>query len=216
MFMTATERLDRRIGWSRLPKPVALVTLMGLRMRLRRDNLFDPAGVTLPWAPSPLPGGERPLTRTADGTGNDLTHPEMGSVGALFGRNVPPVETGPVDVLRPNPRAVSLELLTRRRFVPATTLNVLAAAWLQFEVHDWFSHGSNEPETRGWSTSTRATPGRSTRWRSSGRVRPRPRPTASRPRTPTPRATGGTPPRSTAPRSSSSTFYEPTTAGSCS
>src|SRR4051794_28871239 len=146
MFMTATERLDRRIGWSRLPKPAALVTLMGLRMRLRRDNLFDPAGRTLPWAPSPLPAGERPLTRTADGTGNDLTHPEMGSVGALFGRNVPPAETAPLNVLTPNPRAVSLDLLTRRQFVPATTLNVLAAAWLQFEVHDWFSHGSNEPD----------------------------------------------------------------------
>ena len=144
--MAVTEWLDHRVGWSRLPKPAALVTLMGLRMRLRRDNLFDPAGLTLPWAPSPLPGGERALTRTADGTGNDLTHPEMGSVGALFGRNVPPAETAPVNVLRPNPRAVSLQLLTRRRFVPATTLNVLAAAWLQFEVHDWFSHGSNEPE----------------------------------------------------------------------
>jgi Animal haem peroxidase len=144
--MAVTERVDRRFGWSRLPKPAALVTLMGLRMRLRRVNLFDPAGVTLPWAPSPLPDGERPLTRSADGTGNDLTHPEMGSVGALFGRNVPPDETAPVDVLTPNPRAVSLELLTRQQFVPATTLNVLAAAWLQFEVHDWFSHGSNEPD----------------------------------------------------------------------
>ena len=111
--MAVTERVDRRFGWSRLPKPAALVTLMGLRMRLRRDNLFDPAGVTLPWTPSPLPEGERPLTRSADGTGNDLTHPEMGSVGALFGRNVPPDETAPLNVLTPNPRAVSLELLTR-------------------------------------------------------------------------------------------------------
>ena len=64
----------------------------------------------------------------------------------MFGRNVPPAETAPLDVLTPNPRTVSLELLTRERFVPATTLNVLAAAWLQFEVHDWFSHGSNEPD----------------------------------------------------------------------
>src|SRR4051812_9667922 len=142
--MTVTEQVDRRIGWSRLPKPAALVTLMGLRMRLRRDNLFDPAGRTLQWAPSPLPAGERPLTRTADGTGNDLTHPEMGSVGALFGRNVPAAGTAPLNVLTPNPRAVSLDLLTRQQFVPATTLNVLAAAWLQFQVHDWFSHGSTD------------------------------------------------------------------------
>jgi len=146
MFMAATEAVDRRVGWSRLPKPAALVTLMGLRMRLRRDNLFDPAGLRLSWGPSPLPAGPRSTTRTVDGTGNDLTHPDMGSVGTLFGRNVPLADAAPSRVLTPNPRVVSLELLTRERFVPATTLNVLAAAWLQFEVHDWFSHGPNEPD----------------------------------------------------------------------
>jgi hypothetical protein len=144
--MSVSERIDRRYGWSRVPKPVALVTLLGLRMRLRRNNLYDTSGVSLPWAPSPLPDGPRPLARAADGTGNDLTHEEMGSAGALFGRNVPPRETAPSKVLMPNPRRVSLELLTRANFQPATTLNVLAAAWLQFEVHDWFSHGTNEPD----------------------------------------------------------------------
>ena len=44
---------------------------------------------------------------------------------------------------------VSRELLTRDEFIPATIVNVLAAAWLQFEVHDWFSHGKDEPE-RPW------------------------------------------------------------------
>ncbi|MGH2395226.1 MAG: peroxidase family protein, partial [Candidatus Limnocylindria bacterium] len=39
--------------------------------------------------------------------------------------------------------------LTRDRFLPATTLNVLAAAWIQFEVHDWLSHGRNDFE-RPW------------------------------------------------------------------
>ena len=145
-YMDVTERVDRRRGWSGLPKPLALLTLTGLRMRLRRDNLYDTSDVTLPWAPSPLPDEPRPLTRAADGTGNDLTHESMGSSGALFGRNVPPEETRPYKVLEPNPRRVSLELLTREKFQPATTLNVLAAAWLQFEVHDWFSHGTNEPD----------------------------------------------------------------------
>jgi hypothetical protein len=145
-FMTVTERVDHRIGWSRLPRPAALVTVMGLRMRLRRDNLFDPAGLRLPWGPAPLPDGPRSLTRTADGTGNDLTHEAMGSAGSLFGRNVPPAETAPSNVLTPNPRLVSLKLLTRQQFQPATSLNVLAAAWLQFQVHDWFSHGSNDPD----------------------------------------------------------------------
>src|SRR3954464_9571330 len=45
----------------------------------------------------------------------------------------------------PSPRTVSVELLTRRQFQPATTLNALAAAWLQFMIKDWFSHGSGPP-----------------------------------------------------------------------
>ncbi|HLZ07223.1 MAG TPA: peroxidase family protein, partial [Chloroflexota bacterium] len=49
-------------------------------------------------------------------------------------------------ILTPNPRVVSNRLLARDRFVPATTLNLLAAAWLQFMVHDWFSHGKNQKE----------------------------------------------------------------------
>jgi hypothetical protein len=46
-------------------------------------------------------------------------------------------------LLDPNPRLVSRELLVRHEFKPATTLNVLAAAWLQFQVRDWFSHGTD-------------------------------------------------------------------------
>jgi hypothetical protein len=145
-YMRITEWVDRRYGWSRLPKPLALLTLIGLRMTLRRRNLFDVEGVTVPWGPSPLPPGPRSLVRSTDGSGNDLTNPDMGTAGSHFGRNVPPAETEPHDVLTPNPRTVSLELLTRNEFIPATSLNALAASWLQFEVHDWFSHGSNDRE----------------------------------------------------------------------
>ena len=49
-------------------------------------------------------------------------------------------------MLDPSPRLVSRELLTRDEFQPATTLNLLAGAWIQFEVHDWFSHGKPAPE----------------------------------------------------------------------
>ena len=42
--------------------------------------------------------------------------------------------------MKPSPRRVSLELLTRTTFQPATILNVIAAAWIQFMVHDWFVH----------------------------------------------------------------------------
>ena len=146
VFMRFTERLDRRYRWDHLPKPLSMVTLTGLRMTLRRHNLFDATGETVPWGPEPLPDGPRQLVRSSDGTGNDVTRPEMGSAGTLFGHNVPLSDTAPRDVMTPNPRTVSLELLTRDKFQPATTLNVLAAAWLQFEVHDWFSHGSNDAD----------------------------------------------------------------------
>ncbi len=49
-------------------------------------------------------------------------------------------------MLSPNPRSVSIELMTRTAFQPATTLNVLAAAWLQFMIRDWFSHGKSEKQ----------------------------------------------------------------------
>ncbi|HEX9530869.1 MAG TPA: peroxidase family protein, partial [Acidimicrobiales bacterium] len=49
-------------------------------------------------------------------------------------------DTVPRDVLTPSPRLVSETLLAREVFRPATTLNVLAAAWLQFEIHDWLTH----------------------------------------------------------------------------
>jgi Animal haem peroxidase len=45
----------------------------------------------------------------------------------------------------PSPRDVSLRLLSRDTFKPATTLNVLAGCWIQFQNHDWFGHGENHP-----------------------------------------------------------------------
>ena len=36
--------------------------------------------------------------------------------------------------------------MTRDEFKPATTLNILAAAWIQFENHNWFFHGRGKAE----------------------------------------------------------------------
>jgi hypothetical protein len=134
--------LDRRVGWDRLPRPLGVVVLVGLRLRLRERNLHDtgPGGARAPETDTPRDA------RATDGSWNDLERPAMGMVGARFGRNVALEHTHPEplpQLLEPNPRLVSRELLTRREFIPATTLNVLAGAWLQFEVHDWFSHGVN-------------------------------------------------------------------------
>jgi len=141
--MWVAEKIDRKYHWDDLPKPLAIFTLIGLRVKLRRKNLYDTTGVMVGWGPeTPVPG--RSLVRSADGTGTDPNHPAMGSAHTRFGRNVPIDCTYPRDVLTPNPRTVSKELLARREFIPATSLNLLVASWLQFEVHDWMSHGSNE------------------------------------------------------------------------
>ena len=38
LFTDAAEKLDRRYGWDKLPWPLGLVTLIGLRNRLRREE----------------------------------------------------------------------------------------------------------------------------------------------------------------------------------
>jgi Animal haem peroxidase len=139
-------RLDRRFGWDHLPRLLGILALIGIRQRLREGNLHD-TGTGVPLTPHPAGDDGHLTARTLDGSYNDLSYPAMGAIGARFGRNVPLSRTWPEPepaILTPSPRMVSRELLTRERFIPATTLNVLAGAWLQFEVHDWFSHGRNE------------------------------------------------------------------------
>jgi hypothetical protein len=77
--------------------------------------------------------------RALDGSFNDLCDGKMGAVGARFGRNMPPVYR-PDLFNDPNPYEVSQKLLRRETFIPAKSLNVLAAAWIQFQVHDWVKH----------------------------------------------------------------------------
>jgi hypothetical protein len=135
--------------------------LIAARVQLRRSNLYDtsgmsgsalvaPSGSAAAVAPTADPSASEALrrVRTPDGTYNDLAHPLMGSAGMRFGRNVPLQRTAPDPrMLWPNPRQVSRELLARDTFKPATTLNLLAAAWLQFMVHDWLSHGRNDKDS---------------------------------------------------------------------
>ena len=143
LFAELSVWVDHRIGWAKLPVPLAVVLLVGERIKLRSENLHDTD--MLPTLPQPPPVQSGPLTnRSHDGTFNDLSYPAMGSVGRRFGRNVPNEETHPdpmPELMTPNPRTVSRELLTRERFQPAESLNMLAAAWIQFMTRDWFTHG---------------------------------------------------------------------------
>lgn len=137
--------------WHKFPTPIALIKLLRFRNKLREENLHNTA--QLPTkndveSPLPLPGDRHLVVRTADGSFNDLEDPKMGMAGTRFGRNVPLKNVYPnqENLLNPNPRIISRKLLTREKFVPATTLNLLAAAWIQFQTHDWFSHGDNQQE----------------------------------------------------------------------
>jgi heme peroxidase len=127
--------------WFDLPYPAAAAKLVEMRTELRQNNLHDTEDPPLETRETPA-SPEAYGTRTNDGTYNDLRCPRMGSAGARFGRNVPLSETNPdvANMLNPSPRTVSLELLTRTTFQPAEIVNVLAAAWIQFQVHDWFVH----------------------------------------------------------------------------
>ena len=138
--------------WSRLPTPLGLATILIYRNGLRKQNLYDTESPATRNRPVPAPEGERYLTaRTADATYDDLGEPRMGSAGTRFGRNVPLDRTFPDHdrIMQPSPGTVSRELLTRETFLPATTLNMLAAAWIQFMIRDWFSHGRS-PKENPW------------------------------------------------------------------
>src|SRR5215207_1774725 len=151
VWVEVAESLDHNIGWHRMPLPLAIATLLASRGRLREQNLHDTNTAPRVDQQRTLQGAS-PRYRTArspDGSYNDLEQPEMGSTGTRFGRNAPFDRTFPDagdKLLTPNPRTVSRELLTRDTFKPATTLNLLAASWLQFMVHDWLSHGRNEKD----------------------------------------------------------------------
>ncbi|MEV7193119.1 peroxidase family protein [Streptomyces sp. NPDC093510] len=139
--------LNRYVPWHKLPVQAGLLNLVFLRKALRRLNLIDTDVHEAPpkVMPVPAPFDEQLRTvRSYDGTYNDLSKPAMGAVGAAFGRNLKPVYRPDLfDV--PNPVTVSRELLHRDTFLPATSLNVLAAAWIQFQVHDWVNHRRHKP-----------------------------------------------------------------------
>jgi hypothetical protein len=146
-----------------------------LRARNLHSTSSDPAGkevipVTNPAGRVPRPPANfTPAfleTRNIDGYFDDLHDIEMGAgsenapppalggtivrshPGARFGRNVPLKDGHPEKepaLLQPNPREISQRLLARTTFTPARILNYLAAAWIQFETHDWFFHGNPLP-----------------------------------------------------------------------
>lgn len=141
-----TSALESIQVWYKWPFAIALPLLLGNRSRLRSNNLTDTE--TEDFRPAKPDGFDVIGARTPDGTFNDLDAPGMGRAGARFGRNIPLAdtygETAP-KLFEPSPRLISNKLLARNTFVPVPYLNVLVPAWIQFMVHDWLSHGPNDP-----------------------------------------------------------------------
>lgn len=136
-------RVNRKRPWWRVPHPFQALNLLSLRLDLRDWNLHDTTEKIQTHTDEAL------RARRPDGRWNDLHDPEMGSVDSSFTRNIDPKRIRPEKpprLMDPNPRTVSLDLMTREKFIPATNLNSLAAAWIQFENHNWFFHGRGKAE----------------------------------------------------------------------
>ncbi len=144
--------VNQYVEWHELPPMLGLLNMVAFRIVLREKNLYDTSssaeGRSIATQAAPRDPHDL-YWRTVDGTYNDLGDPKMGMLNTRFGRNVPVEKTFPEPepaLLSPSPRLVSRKLLTRDEFKPATTLNLLAAAWIQFMTHDWFNHGDNQPD----------------------------------------------------------------------
>ncbi|KAI7332097.1 heme peroxidase [Hortaea werneckii] len=152
IFIKLFKILNSTIPWYNLPGFIGAINLDFLRIDLRNYNLHDG------YASADAQGkvGEQPPveerfigTRNSDGKDNSLEMRRMGCAGMRFGRNFNrkycPKPTDE-ELLTPNPRLVSQAFMARKthEFKPATTLNLLAAAWIQFQVHDWFNHEDDD------------------------------------------------------------------------
>ena len=135
--------VNRSTPWHKLPKWLGALNLISYRNVLHERNLYDTSPPNSAASPIITCDPRSLYARRSDGTCNDPEHPEMGAAGQRFGRNVPREKTFPEKepaLLSPSPRLISQRLLARESFRPARTLNLLAAAWIQFQTHDWFSH----------------------------------------------------------------------------
>lgn len=131
----------------------SLLKLRQFRETIRRDSQHDTFQLAdssqLPKPPKTA-GALHLMPRTVDGSYNNLDHPEMGMSCTLFGRNVLLADSylDEQTLLTPNPHLLNLRLITREKFKPATIVNLLAAAWIQFTTQDWMTRDGNQPNNK--------------------------------------------------------------------
>jgi hypothetical protein len=133
-----------------LTLPNFYINLLYARSELRGilERVGYPPRVEGRASPSEPPSEEHIRFRTADGSWNNLSHPEMGKAGTPLGRYLRASATAPQDVYRdPSVLRISEQLLKQERFLPAATsngtLNALAFAWVNFFVHDFYARGTD-------------------------------------------------------------------------
>lgn len=83
-----------------------------------------------------------PKFRPDDGYGTDVDNPFTGITGYAVGRNMPAIPKHLRDQRGgPDVQMVAQRLLAREGFTPAgDQLNIIAAAWIQAQVHGWMGH----------------------------------------------------------------------------
>jgi hypothetical protein len=128
--------------WTQSYAAIALF-LLNERDVLTRTKTFDTSEgyQALPQMTCPF---STQSDRTLDGTCNRPGSPHMGAEFTRFGRASPFSKSfqDKENLLHPNPRLVSNKLLKRDPggFIAEDHVNLLAAAWIQFQNHDWFGH----------------------------------------------------------------------------
>ncbi|XP_078165996.1 alpha-dioxygenase PIOX-like [Carex rostrata] len=128
--------LDKgKLKWHEMPVVIGLVYLNTRRTLLEKYNLLA-VGSTHGTQFNP----DNYLYRTDDGKYNDPDNAEAGSQDTFFGRNMNPVDQKN-ELMSPDPVVVATKLLARRQYKDTgKQFNILAAAWIQFMVHDWMDH----------------------------------------------------------------------------
>ncbi|GKE10147.1 alpha-dioxygenase 1-like protein, partial [Tanacetum coccineum] len=147
--------VDRsRLQWHRLPVFLGLMYLAARRhLHYHYSLLFvGKVPATVRFNPADFP------YRTPDGKFNDPSDEVAGSSESFFGRNMLPIVDKKkflatmliqiaIALLTPNPMVVATKLLARKQFIDTgKQLNLIAASWIQFMIHEWIDHLESSQE----------------------------------------------------------------------
>ncbi|MEM7254984.1 MAG: peroxidase family protein, partial [Pseudomonadota bacterium] len=124
---------------AQLSDVTALLDLLEARDQMKRENY-------VPVKRYPETASLGAPYRSYDGSGTHKRYHDMGKTGEPFMRNVPLNIAQPdPKPNRPDPRTVAKNLLHPEGPQKlAKGVNILCAAWIQFQVHDWFEHRKDQ------------------------------------------------------------------------